>query len=1216
MAEPGSGGHNASQNNVVFVDTSLDTHLALLVSDSDTVSDLKKKILYEHPLCFPNVGKIQIHALKVKRKGFFYHLSDSMLVKSAFDGVKNNWFLGVDASQSVEHGENQHSHIPNSNDLLACFGIKNSTLFDRVDLLCDGPLNKPSNLADSSLRPVRSYTNAKDTTPKVDYDDSSNSGRQVLKEKDASDHGFGKDALQQYLIVPENSLTKAVREVSFDMRRGIKETPDEPCRSSSANTSKRKVSKTKSTNNLGRQAVVTGELGNCITNEFKNDFDVQANKLSEEASESIPHGKRKHKIENENGDQGPLKENGALTCDSNKETSKAVSSASQHSVADALRINGMSDNIRVAPLEDAHLLETGSTSVKSKKRRNKSSNLLNQVVAAAPPSGKVVGEEISGVTVRNKYKDSSGEPGAVSVPREGGATISETGRISMKEKEGDPIHEVEENNELRSSLMDKQKTNATLDGLASVPSKNVHLLGIDSSSGKKKRKKKSSKPLTEVVSAVPSSGKDDKEESSRVTVGINMKDSSNEPHAAGDSGQGAMTSELRGILQDEMQYDPFYESGENDKVAGLDMSDTDAGNVKKLSDLQKDIELSSRPENTVLNDDGNCKTDDTDGVERERASSHNRDPKGIMSEKVKPLSQDKVNINAKEVIATTKLLDETVIVGDRRSGKKGKKKRKTEDSVGGTLLKSGIEQVKYSDWDRHTSENGDHSSVKANKEESNSRTEEEVSRIKAVSTSLLGTGQKTGDVHGNELESLQHITKRKANAENEDEKMRKKSKKKRNSTTKDQDVDHKDATPSADNQKKVEASSRMINEKQGCEGISRDGNSSTIQLPKDGYAKHMLDPEKKLLKVSRSKDSVGRSLVKSGIKDAKNSEHDTSSADRHKTGSGDHFGDKAKKEGRNLQKGKEVSKMKTDGTSLLGTGQQSGDVHGDEVDSVQHISKTQANGENMEEKMRKKPKKKKNSTAKNLLGSQTKDQDVGHKDSTPSADNQRTVEASSKMTNEKQGSGGKSQADKSSTTLQLQGSLPNDEGAEHTLNPEKKLLKVSRIGRNDSQSPKSHESTSVLEDARRSKVDTASVTSINSERKSAAFIVSNSKLGNSKYIVHPNKLGNGSQSGVGQGVRKANDIGEVVNSSEHEKSLLAKSGAIFKDDRSYESKMRNGGGRSIKKGSSSGAKGMTLDTILRSSSRYKKAKQTADQSQLEETESQRVDFVPDSLADL
>lgn len=50
MAEPGSGGHNASQNNVVFVDTSLDTHLALLVSDSDTVSDLRSNLILDHQL--------------------------------------------------------------------------------------------------------------------------------------------------------------------------------------------------------------------------------------------------------------------------------------------------------------------------------------------------------------------------------------------------------------------------------------------------------------------------------------------------------------------------------------------------------------------------------------------------------------------------------------------------------------------------------------------------------------------------------------------------------------------------------------------------------------------------------------------------------------------------------------------------------------------------------------------------------------------------------------------------------------------------------------------------------------------------------------------------------------------------------------------------------------------------------------------------------------
>jgi hypothetical protein len=49
--ESGSGSdgiNKASQNNVMFVDTSLDTHFALLVSDSDTVSDLKSNLILHH----------------------------------------------------------------------------------------------------------------------------------------------------------------------------------------------------------------------------------------------------------------------------------------------------------------------------------------------------------------------------------------------------------------------------------------------------------------------------------------------------------------------------------------------------------------------------------------------------------------------------------------------------------------------------------------------------------------------------------------------------------------------------------------------------------------------------------------------------------------------------------------------------------------------------------------------------------------------------------------------------------------------------------------------------------------------------------------------------------------------------------------------------------------------------------------------------------------
>ncbi|XP_022733003.1 uncharacterized protein LOC111287063 isoform X2 [Durio zibethinus] len=146
----GSGG--SSVLNTVFIDTSLDTHLAMIVSDSDTVSDLKKKILYEHPLCFPKIGEIKINALKVKRRGYLYHLSDSMFVKSAFDGMSKSWFLSVDASSAEEHRENHNSRKPDAGNVVACFGItNNNSSADVVDLLPGGTSKRLSNINDASL---------------------------------------------------------------------------------------------------------------------------------------------------------------------------------------------------------------------------------------------------------------------------------------------------------------------------------------------------------------------------------------------------------------------------------------------------------------------------------------------------------------------------------------------------------------------------------------------------------------------------------------------------------------------------------------------------------------------------------------------------------------------------------------------------------------------------------------------------------------------------------------------------------------------------------------------------------------------------------------------------------------------------------------------------------------------------------------------------------
>jgi hypothetical protein len=405
-----------------------------------------------------------------------------MFVKSAFDGVKNSWFLCVDASCSVEQGKNQNSCIPASNNMLGCFGIKNSTSFDRVDLPHEGPLKRASNFDDLSLPLVGSNQNAKEKVPFADR----------------------------------------MRKRRF----------------------------------LGE----------------KNGVDVQCNNSLEETSTSRTYVTRfyvKRRLKN-HAYWDSLKEMRPVTCNSNKVISKAES-ASQNSAGDKQKTNAILNSISTEPVEDSHFLETVSSNGESKKRRKKSSNPLIQLASAVPASGKDVGKENSRVTVGINHKDSSGERSAASVPIQDvqGATTSELRGLSVEEKQSDPVNEVGGNDNLTSSLVHKQKTNATLNSLASETLKNV-LPMTDPSNGKKKRKNKSSNPLNPAVISVPSFEKDVEEESSRVIGGINWKDSSKEPHAASVPGkgvQGVMTPELCGIYQKQKQCDSFHEVRENDKVS-------------------------------------------------------------------------------------------------------------------------------------------------------------------------------------------------------------------------------------------------------------------------------------------------------------------------------------------------------------------------------------------------------------------------------------------------------------------------------------------------------------------------------------------------------------------------------------------------------------------------------------------------------------------------
>ncbi|CAJ1853479.1 unnamed protein product [Sphenostylis stenocarpa] len=128
--------------NVVYIDTNLDTRFALLVSDLDTVSDLKKSILLEHPLCFPQIGQIQIHGIKVEREGHFYHLVDSMPLRSAFTGSNKSWLVSVDATVLRECSQNNH---------VATVGIANNVLISGGDNAIGSPSKRVSTFGNFKL---------------------------------------------------------------------------------------------------------------------------------------------------------------------------------------------------------------------------------------------------------------------------------------------------------------------------------------------------------------------------------------------------------------------------------------------------------------------------------------------------------------------------------------------------------------------------------------------------------------------------------------------------------------------------------------------------------------------------------------------------------------------------------------------------------------------------------------------------------------------------------------------------------------------------------------------------------------------------------------------------------------------------------------------------------------------------------------------------------
>ncbi|KAJ9176266.1 hypothetical protein P3X46_011601 [Hevea brasiliensis] len=1111
MAKPSStpDSDDTTSYHSVFIDTALDTHLAMIISGTDTVSDLKQKIVHQHPLCFPQIGDIKIHSLKVKRRGCYYHLCDSMLVKSAFHGVNKSWFISVDASSVKEHDDNWHFLNPDSNNMVACIGISGNGSVNGVNLLADGHPGKLSNVIDKQ--------HLKQKVP-------------VADQLTLGVAGDGKDVLKNLEIGVEQMGDNRGKAKYVDINyRSDSHTQEKDDQCDNENeTQKTPIGGRKNSSNTGID-------------------DVQGSLLPESALETGSHTKkrckgrkkRKHPVHDLT-----LKENDASLSQSGKYESQQETMVSQSFLENKggiFMLDNLTGNKNIidrpgmVPYSDANkgmdsLMQRAAVlsdntgmpgkhvgSINEKSRKNcidmQSFKSVEDASQSKPATEK-------------KRKKKEEKKGDNDFPEEGQTLISDSNK-KMLETPTISQH----------SLSDKLKNiNARLDGSSTHTPQVVHLPSLDPTNEKRKKKKKSSSTLNKEIVAAPSSGTNVREENCGDPR--DLGEEFNAEFVRGQCIQGVLSSEPGALSLKEKHGNPLHEENIRPSSQEFDRSNREAGSVE-----------------------------------------------GRNIETVDP----------------------------SKSSKKRRKSKKAKDVMGGTPSISVTEQLKgsvsiASQNEPHKSANGDRSGDNVNEQESNipPKDRKEISEMDTISTSFLATDKEIDDVIQNVVESVQQIRKGQMDSENMDGTSRKKTRKMQ--------------------------SSDIMNFEESKKENENVGDKPAALADNIGKIAEVMKQAK-----LASRDSIIQ-LNGSNLDCEKDIRFEN---DPRRTQS-------SQVEPRRLESNSEGKCVKA---VVNGNPPESGHANGDTDDAEVSCESNRINFNDCFVAIV--------GSAEVLVDRETETKRVDGK--MKAKKNKRKLDAhshgpspdlqSSQRLNEKYEIGAKPQGDNSSS-LELQSSLSNAKSEKFILQSNKEPVNASESVVKALPSSNFKEFDSVPEDARMPNAVKPSGTSARAKSKMAAF----SSLESSKNTTFLNTRVNGHQSPKDHnhmdGKRTSTvNTGEVVNNSETKKSLIGASGSIFNEDSNEASsneadnsdastrtpsdnslssdysdgesntdfdssqngfhsrKRKEGGGKAFTKTFSSG---MTLDTILRSSSKYKKAKLTASQSQLEDIESQPVDFVPDS----
>ncbi|KAG4923137.1 hypothetical protein JHK87_048677 [Glycine soja] len=1111
--------------NVVFIDTNLDTHLALVVSDLDTVSDLKKSILSEHPLCFPKIGQVQIHGIKVERKGYFYHLTDSMPVRSAFRGINGSWFLSVDVSVLRECSQNEQLFSHGSPNQVATLGIANNALIvgspsKRVSTFDHFKLPQLENRQNEEIHvasPCVSKHTGKGVKSSADNDLETPLPGSVPETEDhcfvnrelpslnieCEVDGSGKGIKDDHNVCEETPVSSAKKKRKNKRKKEDTAQDDTAVdnalsfpskRASGANNElpgSRIEHEVDGTIEGIKDACIVHEEGNCKSvSNVKKKLKGKRKKLgtlqhdTSKVNDASVVGSGDYTI------QQDIEVIANPSEDADKEVTKETEILKEHQHTDCNNNNTKNDIDVAASANKKHRKRKRSLAVDSKEMFKVETAIQQDEVHKSNEAHKEKKESKEQFELKNEKSRDDVEYKQDQVTED----ILNTGPPAKKKRNGKEksvevilskaklINHFNGDNASHHILEDQQKIkNSNADQSAK------HFDDTDpprtSVQGRRKKGKiNSSNPHETPV--VTSSRKGEEAGCSSIQRGV-QEEISEDALSSKDNSMSKATIDNMETGTDACKEGFQY----TERATGYYKNHSDIETNAHIADVDEPMELTENSENVVLDQCHKNEAGQIEGAEEGRELSPQNDSKLALLEKSTSSSQDKTDANIRELNVTSKGVDANGMTEPIKSEKEKRRMRKAKSSGGGSALREGIGLVDASESETVimkslSAKNCDPMSGNTETEDNPlNQTEGE----KIHQEKVQGTSDKEDDFGVDNAGSLEQIT-TKSN-ERMDKRQRKKSNDKQTSTskiissmlTKDKVLDSKKPSPSSDSGTHGKPSVAVT---------KKSKSTSTKSTNKSSKTNLELVEESVRLELSDSRFNTG---------------------------------------------GKDAAQQST----------RSGEKDDDNLEAI--------NGQ---------------AHAEDLSSSQQ---------------------------------------------------LLSKEELDVRSHPCKKVPNVHRAGQDSKLSGRSDRAMSLFGENRKAHVN-ASGKSMDLEKRRKHVPVSNSKPEGSIKMVQ-NKAGKAS----------GNNIHGVASKIQQKKSLL--SGAIFKDDSSGTSvdevdnsdastrtpsynpllsDFSDGDSSSGLDSQVDGTKGMSIDHVLRSSSRYKKARTTA--SQLEETQSQPK-FVPDSLAE-